>query len=182
MNPAVPSIEERIKGWGRELGFDAVAVAGIDLAEDEARLLEWLARGRHGEMDYMARHGVRRARPASLVPGTASVITARLNYAAPGARDAWKVLESPERAFVSRYALGRDYHKVMRAKLQALAERMTAEIGSFHYRVFSDSAPVMEVSLAARGGLGWRGKHTLDRKSTRLNSSHIQKSRMPSSA
>jgi len=108
----------------------------------------------------MARHGVRRARPAELVPGTASIITVRLDYR-PEAADAWDVLEDPERAFVSRYALGRDYHKVLRARLQALADRMTAELGAFHYRVFTDSAPVMEVSLAARSGLGWRGKHTL---------------------
>jgi epoxyqueuosine reductase len=158
---AVTSIEGRIKQWGRELGFDALAIAGIDLAEDEARLLEWLGRGWHGEMAYMQRHGTRRARPAALVPGTASVITARLNYTDAEARDTDEVLAAPERAFVSRYALGRDYHKVLRAKLQSLAGRMTAELGAFHYRVFTDSAPVMEVSLAAKGGLGWRGKHTL---------------------
>jgi len=155
------TVEERIKLWGREIGFDAVAIAGIDLAEDEARLLDWLGRGWHGEMEYMARHGARRARPAELVPGTASIVTARLNYDCADARDAWEVLEDPERAFVSRYAMGRDYHKVLRAKLQALADRMTAELGTFHYRVFTDSAPVMEVSLAAQSGLGWRGKHTL---------------------
>jgi epoxyqueuosine reductase len=155
------SVEERVKRWGRELGFDAIAIAATDLAEEEARLLEWLGRGWHGEMDYMARHGTRRARPAELVPGTVSVITARLNYTPADARDSWDVLEDPESAFVSRYALGRDYHKVLRAKLQALADRMVAELGAFHYRVFTDSAPVMEVSLAARSGLGWRGKHTL---------------------
>ncbi len=155
------TLEERVKRWGRELGFDAVAIAGTDLAAEEARLLEWLDRGWHGGMDYMARHGARRARPAELVPGTVSVISARLNYAPGEARDAWDVLEDPGSAFVSRYALGRDYHKVLRAKLQALAERMTRELGPFHYRVFTDSAPVMEVALAARAGLGWRGKHTL---------------------
>jgi epoxyqueuosine reductase len=154
-------IEERIRQWGRELGFDAIAVAGTELAEEEARLLDWLDRGWHGEMEYMARHGARRARPAELVPGTVSVITARLNYTAPGARDAWETLEDPESAFVSRYALGRDYHKVLRSRLQSLADRMTAEVGAFPYRVFTDSAPVMEVALAARSGLGWRGKHTL---------------------
>ena len=154
-------VEERVKRWGRELGFDAVAIAGTDLARDEARLIDWLGRGWHGEMDYMARHGVRRARPAELVPGTISIITARLNYTPAGARDAWETLEDPAAAFVSRYALGRDYHKVLRAKLQALADRMTAELGPFHYRVFTDSAPVMEVSLASMAGLGWRGKHTL---------------------
>ena len=155
------AVEDIIKQWGRELGFDALAVSGVDLAEDEARLLEWLDRGWHGEMDYMARHGTRRARPAELVPGTVSVITARLNYMPEAARDTASVLDDPESAFVSRYALGRDYHKVLRAKLQALADRMTRELGLFRYRVFTDSAPVMEVSLAAQGGLGWRGKHTL---------------------
>jgi epoxyqueuosine reductase len=151
----------RVKRWGRELGFDAIAVAGTDLAEEEARLLEWIARGWHGDMDYMARHGARRARPAELVAGTLSVVTARLNYTPAGARDSWEVLGDDESAFVSRYALGRDYHKVLRAKLQALADRMTRELGPFAYRVFTDSAPVMEVSLAARSGLGWRGKNTL---------------------
>jgi epoxyqueuosine reductase len=154
-------IEARIMDWGRELGFDALAIAGTELAEDEARLLDWLSRGWHGGMDYMARHGERRARPAELVPGTLSVISARLNYTPPAARDSWDVIHDPESAFVSRYALGRDYHKVLRARLQSLAERMVAELGTFHYRVFTDSAPVMEVSLARNAGLGWRGKHTL---------------------
>jgi epoxyqueuosine reductase len=154
-------IEDRVRRWGRELGFDAVAIAGTELEAEEARLMEWLGRGWHGEMDYMARHGARRARPAELVPGTLSIITARLNSTPADARDAEAVLADPERAFVSRYALGRDYHKVLRAKLQQLADRMTAELGPFHYRVFTDSAPVMEVSLAQRSGLGWRGKHTL---------------------
>src|ERR1700694_4097121 len=108
-------VAARVKGWGRELGFDAIAIAGTDLAEEEARLIEWLDRGWHGEMDYMARHGARRARPHELVPGTVSIITARLNYTPSDARDTHEVLEDPERAFVSRYALGRDYHKVLRA-------------------------------------------------------------------
>ena len=154
-------LEERVKRWGRELGFDAVAIAGTELAAEEARLLEWLGRGWHGEMEYMARHGARRARPAELVPGTVSVITARLDYTPGDARDSWEVIEDPGLAFVSRYALGRVYHKVMRARLQSLADRMTQELGEFHYRVFTDSAPVMEVSLAQRAGLGWRGKNTL---------------------
>jgi epoxyqueuosine reductase len=157
----INSLEARIKQWGRELGFGAVAIAGTRLEEEEARLLDWLGRGWHGGMDYMARHGVRRARPAELVPGTVSVISVRLDYLPRDARDSWEVIEDPELAFVSRYALGRDYHKVLRAKLQALAERMSVELGEFHYRVFTDSAPVMEVALAARAGLGWRGKHTL---------------------
>jgi epoxyqueuosine reductase len=154
-------IEQQVKQWGRELGFDAVAIAGTQLDAEEARLMEWLGRGWHGEMDYMARHGARRARPAELVPGTISVITARLNYSPAEARESWSVIQDGESGFISRYALGRDYHKVMRAKLQALADRMAAELGDFHYRVFTDSAPVMEVSLAQRSGLGWRGKHTL---------------------
>ncbi len=160
METVALTIEERIKRWGRDIGFDAIAIGGTDLAEDEARLIEWLGRGWHGEMEYMARHGARRARPAELVPGTISVVTVRLNYAT-GARDAWEVLEDPGTAFVSRYALGRDYHKVLRTKLQQLADRMAGELGPFSYRVFTDSAPVMEVSIAARAGLGWRGKHTL---------------------
>ena len=154
-------MNEQVRQWGREIGFDAIAIAGTDLAAEEARLMEWLGRGWHGEMDYMARHGARRARPAELVPGTVSVITARLNYLQAGARDSWETLADPASAFVSRYALGRDYHKVVRAKLQRLADRMVAELGPFTYRVFTDSAPVMEVAVAQRSGLGWRGKHTL---------------------
>jgi epoxyqueuosine reductase len=156
------ALSGRVKRWGLEAGFDAVAISGIDLAEEEARLLEWLGRGWHGAMDYMARHGTRRARPAELVPGTASVVSVRLDYW-PGeeARAAEEVLADPGLAYVSRYAVGRDYHKVLRARLQALADRMLAELGPFTYRVFTDSAPVMEVALAARAGLGWRGKHTL---------------------
>jgi len=158
---AESGIEERVKRWGRELGFDAIAIAGTELGEEEARLMDWLARGWHGGMEYMQRHGARRARPAELVPGTVSVITARLNYTPPGARETREALDDRTAAFISRYALGRDYHKVLRNKLQALADRMVRELGEFHYRVFTDSAPVMEVALAARSGLGWRGKHTL---------------------
>ena len=154
-------LADRIRAWGRELGFGAVGIAGIELGEEESRLLDWHAKGRHGGMDYMARHGTRRSRPAELVPGTACVITARLDYWPEGARDAQEVLGDPASAYVSRYATGRDYHKVMRAKLQRLAERIEADIGPFPHRVFTDSAPVMEVALAARAGLGWRGKHTL---------------------
>ncbi|HEX5628093.1 MAG TPA: tRNA epoxyqueuosine(34) reductase QueG [Usitatibacteraceae bacterium] len=155
------ALSARVKRWGLEAGFDAVAISGIDLAEEEARLLEWLGRGWHGAMDYMARHGTRRARPAELVPGTASVVCVRLDYWPGEARAAEGVLADPGLAYVSRYAVGRDYHKVLRARLQALADRMTAELGPFAYRAFTDSAPVMEVALAARAGLGWPGKHTL---------------------
>ncbi len=149
-----------IKSWGVELGFQAVGIANADLGAAEARLAEWLARGFHGEMDYMARHGAKRARPAALVPGTLRVISARMDYR-PAAADAEATLADRSKAYVSRYALGRDYHKVLRARLQRLADRIEAEVGEFGYRVFTDSAPVMEVELAARAGLGWRGKHTL---------------------
>ncbi len=151
----------RIVAWGRALGFGAVGIADTDLGAEEARLVNWLAAGRHGAMDYMARHGVRRARPADLVPGTVRVITVRLDYLPAGARDAAAVLADGTRAYVSRYALGRDYHKVMRQRLARLAAHIADEVGDFGHRVFSDSAPVMEVALAARAGTGWRGKHTL---------------------
>jgi epoxyqueuosine reductase len=149
-----------IKAWGRELGFQAVGIADAAEGTAEARLADWLASGFHGEMEYMARHGAVRARPAELVPGTVRVITARMDYR-PDAADSEAILADGAKAFVSRYALGRDYHKVLRARLQRLADRIAAEVGGFGYRVFTDSAPVMEVELAARAGLGWRGKHTL---------------------
>ncbi|HET7366500.1 MAG TPA: tRNA epoxyqueuosine(34) reductase QueG [Burkholderiales bacterium] len=149
-----------IRTWGRELGFAAIGITGTDLDDDEARLVSWLAAGRHGDMDYMARHGVRRARPSELVPGTVRVISARLDYR-PDARDPLAVLADSHRAYVSRYALGRDYHRVLRPKLQKLVDRVESAIGAFRYRVFTDSAPVLEVALATRAGLGWRGKHTL---------------------
>ncbi len=150
------ALSAQIKVWGRELGFDAVGIAGIDLAAAERGLADWLAAGCHGEMDYMASHGAKRARPAELVPGTKSVIVLRLNYlpAHAGAADAGH-------AAISRYALGRDYHKLLRNRLQKLADRIALEAGAFGYRVFTDSAPVMEVELAQQAGLGWRGKHSL---------------------
>ena len=152
---------ENIRAWGRALGFDAIGIADVDLASAEAGLEAWLAAGFHGSMDYMARHGLRRARPAALVPGTISVIAARMNYLDPGALDPDVALADGNRAYVSRYALGRDYHKVLRARLQQLADRIAAAVGPFGHRVFTDSAPVLEVELAQRAGLGWRGKHTL---------------------
>ena len=151
----------QIKSWGTELGFQAVGIAGVELPQAEQRLMEWLAAGRHGAMNYMAKHGSKRAQPAQLLPGTLRVISARLDYRPPKARDSWEVIHDPERAFISRYALGRDYHKLMRRRLQQLADRITQSIGPFQYRVFTDSAPVMEVELAQLAGLGWRGKHTL---------------------
>jgi len=150
-----------IRRWGDELGFQKIGITGIDLAEDEAHLLNWLDAGHHGEMDYMARHGARRSRPADLQAGTVRVISARLDYAPPGIRDAWDVIGDAERGYVSRYALGRDYHKVLRGRLQKLAERIAGVIGPFGHRVFTDSAPVLEKALARNAGLGWIGKHTL---------------------
>ena len=150
-----------IRSWGLELGFGEIGIADTGLEAEEAHLVAWLAAGRHGEMDYMARHGVRRARPAELVPGTLRVITARLDYLAPTACDAAATLSDSGKAYVSRYALGRDYHRVLRSKLGCLAARIAAAVGDFRYRVFTDSAPVLEVALAAKSGLGWRGKHTL---------------------
>ncbi len=152
------ALSARIKTWGRELGFDAVGIAGTDLADAEPGLTAWLAAGCHGEMDYMAAHGLKRARPAELVPGTRSVIVARMHYL-PERSDL--PATDASRAAISSYALGRDYHKLVRNRLQKLADRIVAEVGTHGYRVFSDSAPVMEVELASRAGLGWRGKHTL---------------------
>ena len=159
--PDFVALAADIRAWGRELGFAEIGIADTDLSTEEAHLLAWLAAGRHGEMDYMARHGTRRSRPAGLVPGTVRVISARLDYFPADAARADAVLGDSSKAYVSRYALGRDYHTVMRQRLQRLADRITAAVGEFSYRVFTDSAPVLEVALAAHAGLGWRGKHTL---------------------
>ena len=150
-----------IKAWGRELGFQAVGIADTDLSEAGDRLAEWLGLGWHGEMDYMARHASLRAQPAALHAGTLRVISCRMDYleSAPAPLD--EELADRTRAYVARYARGRDYHKVLRGRLQKLCDRIEASVGPFGYRVFSDSAPVMEVELAARAGIGWRGKHTL---------------------
>lgn len=153
-------LAQRIKAWAAELGFQNTGIGAIDLARDEAWLLSWLAEGLHGEMDYMARHGTRRSRPAELVPGTVSVISVRMDYWPDQAAEADAVLNDPRLGYVSRYALGRDYHKVLRRRLQKLAERIQAEVGEFGYRVFTDSAPVLEKPLARNAGLGWIGKHT----------------------
>jgi epoxyqueuosine reductase len=148
-----------IKRWGSELGFQAVGIADCDLAAAEPRLLEWLGRGWHGEMEYMARHGALRARPAELHPGTLRAISCRMDYASI-VQDG--LPEADSTAYIAKYARGRDYHKVVRGRLQKLCDRIVEAVGgAFAYRVFSDSAPVMEVELAARAGIGWRGKHTL---------------------
>jgi len=155
-----------IRAWGCELGFDAIRIADVDLRHAEAGLLAWLQAGYHGDMDYMANHGTKRARPGELVPGTVRAIVARMPYLPAQGPEDWRRhelarLEDPATAAISLYARGRDYHKVLRNRLQQLAARIEAAIGTFGYRVFTDSAPVMEVALASQGGLGWRGKHTL---------------------
>jgi len=149
-----------IQAWARELGFAAVGIASIDLSRDEAHFLDWLARGFHGEMHYMERHGTRRSRPAELVPGTVSCISVRMDYWPAEAAPAAALLGNPEFAYVSRYALGRDYHKLLRQRLQRLTERIQSVVGPFGHRVFTDSAPVLERALARDAGLGWIGKHT----------------------
>nr|WP_242538788.1 tRNA epoxyqueuosine(34) reductase QueG [Trinickia acidisoli] len=180
---ALATLAQRIKVWGRALGFSAVGISDTDLCDAEAALSAWLEAGFHGEMDYMAKHGAKRARPAELVAGTRRVISARMAYLPAaslaanhdesassatlrGARGDWRARElarltDPSAAVVSVYARGRDYHKVMRQRLQQLAERIEREVGAYGYRVFTDSAPVLEVALAQKAGIGWRGKHTL---------------------
>ena len=161
VQPQYPKdLAERIKQWGRALGFQQIGIADTDLTLGESRLLQWLAAGCHGTMDYMARHGTRRSRPAELVPGTLRIISARMDYLPEHSVQIREALTDPAQAFVSRYALGRDYHKVLRQRLQRLAEQISAAIGPFGYRVFVDSAPVMEKPLAEKAGLGWIGKHT----------------------
>jgi epoxyqueuosine reductase len=155
-----------VRRWADELGFSSIGVAGVDLSSAEAGLLAWLSNGFHGQMDYMAAHGLKRARPAELVPGTASVITARMDYLPRSQPDGWQAIEfdrlkRPQEGIVSMYARGRDYHKVLRSRLQKLSQRIEEAIGPFGHRVFTDSAPVLEAELAVRSGLGWRGKHTL---------------------
>jgi len=144
----------------RELGFSELGVTGVDIPEDERHLLRWLDAGFHGEMEYMRRHGTLRSRPAELLPGTVRVVSVRMDYWPGDAADAQTVLTDPTLGFVSRYALGRDYHKVLRQSLARLAQRLYAQIGPFGYRVCVDSAPVLEKALARNAGLGWIGKHT----------------------
>ena len=168
--PDLGALAAHIREWGGELGFQQVGIADCELGEAEARLIEWLVRGWHGDMDYMAAHGTRRTRPDELVPGTLRVISVRMNYFPQEARDSWEVINDGSRAYVARYAVGRDYHKVLRGRLQKLCDRIAEHLKRsdtpgteppFSYRVFTDSAPVMEVELAAKAGIGWRGKHTL---------------------
>ncbi|ODS64780.1 MAG: tRNA epoxyqueuosine(34) reductase QueG [Arenimonas sp. SCN 70-307] len=156
----MPALARSIKDWGAELGFQQVGIAGIDLDKDAEHLRDWLAKGQHGTMDYMARHGDKRSRPGELVPGTLRVVSVRMDYGTGEDAAAWATLAEGERAYVARYALGRDYHKLMRNRLQKLADRIAAETGPFGYRVFVDSAPVLERALARDAGLGWIGKHS----------------------
>jgi epoxyqueuosine reductase len=154
------AVKAALAAQAQAYGFDALGVASVELAEDERHLVEWLNSGFHGEMDYMQRHGSMRSRPEELAPGTVRVVSVRMNYWPSDARDARRVLEEPTTGYVSRYALGRDYHKVMRRSLARLAEDMARQIGTFGYRVCVDSAPVLEKALARNAGLGWIGKHT----------------------
>jgi len=151
---------KRIRTWGRELGFQQLGISDIVLEEHETRLNEWLAKGFHGEMDYMQRHGTRRSHPEELHPGTIRVISVRLDYLPESAGDVEALLKDSSKGVVSRYALGRDYHKMMRKRLQKLARQIEQLAGPFAYRVFVDSAPVLEKALAEKAGLGWIGKHS----------------------
>jgi epoxyqueuosine reductase len=161
-----PQLVAEIQGWAHELGFSQIGVAGVDLSSAEAGLLSWLSNGFHGDMAYMQTHGLKRARPGELVPGTVSVITARMDYLPASSSDGWQAVEferlkRPGEGIVSLYARGRDYHKVLRSRLQKLSERIAQRVGPVGHRVFTDSAPVLEAELAVRSGQGWRGKHTL---------------------
>ena len=151
---------EQMQTWGRELGFQQLGISDTNLSDSEQKLHQWLADGNHGEMSWMASHGLKRSRPALLEEGTCSVISVRMDYKPPDAADAEMVLNHPNLAYVSRYALGRDYHKVMRSKLKQLAEKMQQSVGEFGYRAFVDSAPVLEKPIAVKAGLGWIGKHS----------------------
>jgi len=153
-------LNRQISGWGRELGFQQIGMTDIDLSQAEKRLERWLAAGNHGDMDYMARHGKRRSRPADLITDTCSVISARMDYLPMDRATVESVLNADNLGYIARYALGRDYHKVLRRRLQKLVDRITAAIGPFGHRVFVDSAPVLEKPLAEKAGLGWLGKHT----------------------
>ena len=153
------AVATQIRLWGKELGFDEVKITDIDLAKHEAYLQKWLDKGMHGEMDYMQRHGTKRSRPEELIPGTQRVISVRMDYFPP-IENSEAVLEQSDIAYISRYALGRDYHKLMRNRLKKLAEKIEQHVGEFGYRVFTDSAPVLEKAIAEKAGLGWIGKHS----------------------
>ena len=160
-NTAPPQdLAARIRGWAKELGFQELGITDIDLGEHEDYLQKWLDAGYHGSMDYMASHGSKRSRPAELIPGTCRVLSLRMDYLADGTKP-MQILESPDKAYISRYTLGRDYHKLVRKRLATLARRIEAEAGGGNYRAFVDSAPVLERAIAERAGLGWIAKNTM---------------------
>lgn len=150
----------KIKQWGQELGFQQVGITDINLQDAETHLNNWVAKGFHGEMEYMHKHGKKRTQPNLLIPNTASIISVRMDYLPESANKINQAIDSPITAFISRYALGRDYHKILRNRLQKLAEKIETEVGSFGYRAFVDSAPVLEKAIAEKAGLGWIGKHS----------------------
>ncbi len=155
------ALVDTIRGWARELGFRSLGITDVDLSAIEPELQQWLSEGRHGEMEWMERHGELRTRPERLVPGTIRVLSVALDYWPDDAAPAQSVLRDRRTGYISRYALGRDYHKMMRQRLQTLAQRIQGEVGRFGYRPFVDSAPVMEKPIAHKAGLGTPGKHTL---------------------
>ena len=157
---SMQSLVGDIRAWAHDLGFDQIGITDTSLEDHEVYLLNWLQAGMHGDMEYMQKHGTKRSQPDQLVPGTLRIISVRMNYLPPNARDPQQVLNDAETAYISRYALGRDYHKLMRKRLQQLAERIQEQVGEFGYRAFVDSAPVLEKALAEKAGLGWIGKHT----------------------
>lgn len=157
---AMNELLNKMQDWAQSFGFQQLGVSDLDLADSEEKLLIWLDAGFHGEMSYMSRHGTKRSRPEELIPGTIRVITLRMDYWPEPAAEPWSILADDQRGFISRYALGRDYHKLMRKRLQQLSSKIEQELGDMNYRVFSDSAPVMEKALAAKSGIGWVGKHS----------------------
>ena len=154
------SLAQNIKRWGKELGFDEVGITDTELSVHEAHLNKWVEKGMHGNMNYMHKHGTKRTHPEELVEGTQRIISVRMDYAPADIKQAESILSHPETAYISRYALGRDYHKVIRNRLKKLADKINDEIGEFGYRAFTDSAPVLEKALAEKSGLGWIGKHS----------------------
>ena len=151
---------EKTRDWSQSLGFQQLGVSDIDLSKSESQFRTWLEAGFHGEMDYMSRHGTKRSRPNELELGTVRVITVRMDYLPDNAAEPWSVINNDQQGFISRYALGRDYHKLMRKRLATLAKKIEQEVGEMGFRVFCDSAPVMEKALAEKSGLGWVGKHS----------------------
>tara|TARA_B100001123_G_scaffold241852_1_gene270429 strand:- start:31 stop:1116 length:1086 start_codon:yes stop_codon:yes gene_type:complete len=156
----LPRLREKIERWARELGFQSLGISSGQLTQAESHLLEWLDRGYHGTMTYMSRHGSARTRPHELLPGTVRIISVRMDYRPEDVVDSLAGLEDLRNGYVARYAVGRDYHRLMRRRLQRLADHIADAIGPFLYRAFTDSAPVMEKPLASHAGLGWIGKHT----------------------